>query len=113
MNRFPIGRLRARIGGGRLKIQHGIIDNLRGVLERMLVQDEDGAIKVIIPGSIKPIPSLGHGKNIQMRVTIPIANGFKAIAVGAGARQEVFINTTLSSEELERLISNSGAFYKV
>lgn len=108
MNHFH-GRLRARAGGGRLKIQHSIIDNLRGILERMLKNDVAGAIKVIIPGSIKPILSQGHGKHVQLNLTVPIVNGYKAIAIGSGARQEVFINTSLTQADLERLISASGA----
>jgi hypothetical protein len=37
-------------------------------------------------------------------VTVPTANGWKAIALSAGARQELFISTALGREELEQAI---------
>jgi hypothetical protein len=41
-----------------------------------------------------------------MRVTVPTTNGWKAIALSAGARQELFISTTLSKEALESILDN-------
>jgi hypothetical protein len=37
-------------------------------------------------------------------VTVPVQNGWKAIALSAGARQELFISTSLGKAELERSI---------
>ena len=102
--------LRSRVGGFRLKIEHGIIDGLRETLEKMLVLDADrGAINVIVPGTIAPIKATGHGKSVKIRVTIPIANGFKCIAVASGSRQEVFINTSMVEKELNKLIQEAIA----
>ena len=42
--------------------------------------------------------------DVKIRVTVPITNGWKAIALSAGARQELFISTGLSKDELERAI---------
>ena len=41
-----------------------------------------------------------------MRVTVPTTNGWKAIALSAGARQELFISTTLSKEQLESILND-------
>jgi hypothetical protein len=39
---------------------------------------------------------------VKVRVTVPTANGWKAIALSAGARQELFVSTSLPREDLER-----------
>jgi hypothetical protein len=44
---------------------------------------------------------------VQFRVTVPTANGWKALALSAGARQELFISTTLGKEELERALQQA------
>jgi hypothetical protein len=84
---------------GRLKIEHSIIDGLRPVLERMLEWDE---IRTIVPGVIKPVRD-ARGE-VKMRVTVPTTNGWKAIALAAGSRQELFISTALTQAELEGVI---------
>jgi len=85
----------------RLKIEHSIIDGLRPVLERML--DAKPEIRAIVPGVIRPVRD-AKGK-VQIRVTVPVTNGWKAIALAAGARQELFISTTMTKDELEETIS--------
>jgi hypothetical protein len=37
-----------------------------------------------------------------VRVTVETTNGWKCIALSAGARQELFVSTDLSKEELEK-----------
>jgi hypothetical protein len=44
---------------------------------------------------------------VKIRVTVPITNGWKAIALSAGARQELFISTGMSKDELERAITQA------
>ena len=39
---------------------------------------------------------------VKIRVTVPTTNGWKAIALSAGARQELFISTELKKEELAK-----------
>src|SRR6476646_2366971 len=89
--------MRLRAAQNKLKIEHSIIDGVRGMLERLLASTPQ--IRSVIPGVIRPVRD-ARGK-IQVRVTVPTQNGWKAIALSAGARQELFISTTLGKEELE------------
>lgn len=85
---------------GKLKIEHSIIDGLRDVLETILASED--RIRSIIPGVIRPVRD-AKGK-VELRVTVPVVNGWKAIALAAGARQELFISTDLDKPALEKLI---------
>lgn len=95
--------MRLRAAKGRLKVEHSIIDGLRPVLQRLLEQNPE--IRSIIPGVIKPVRD-ARGEPV-IRVTVPTANGWKAIALRAGARQELFVSTALSKESLEELIRSA------
>jgi hypothetical protein len=46
---------------------------------------------------------------LKVRVTVPTQNGWKAIALSAGARQELFISTDWRKEELETALEKAGA----
>jgi hypothetical protein len=92
--------MRLRTAQGRLKIEHSIIDGLRPVLERLLAENE--AIRSIVPGVIRPVRDAKGPPAI--RVTVATTNGWKSIALSAGARQELFISTDLAKEELEERI---------
>ncbi|QOY86063.1 DUF2103 domain-containing protein [Paludibaculum fermentans] len=92
--------MRLRASQNKLKIEHSIIDGLRPVLERLLVHDD---IRSIIPGVIKPVRDARGA--VKIRVTVPTQNGWKAIALSAGARQELFVSTAIPQEELERRIA--------
>ena len=92
--------MRLRKVQNRLKVEHSIIGGLRDVLERLLEANSD--IRSVIPGVIRPVRD-AKGE-VKIRVTVPITNGWKAIALSAGARQELFISTGLSKDELERAI---------
>ncbi len=94
--------MRLRASQNKLKIEHSIIGGLRPVLER-LVEHED--IRAIIPGVIRPVRDAKGA--VRIRITVPLPNGWKAIALAAGARQELFISTTLSREELEAAIDRA------
>ena len=91
--------MRLRASGNRLKIEHSIIDGLRPVLERMLEWDE---VRTIVPGVIKVVRD-ARGE-VKIRVTVPTTNGWKAIALAAGSRQELFISTAIEKIELEGII---------
>src|SRR5581483_9337639 len=95
---------RLRTAKGKLKIEHSILDNLRPVLER-LVERED--IRSIIPGVIRPVRD-AKGP-VKIRITVPTQNGWKAIALANGARQELFISTALSEQELAAAIDTAIA----
>ena len=98
--------MRLRASNNRLKIEHSIIDGLRRVLERLLDANPE-AIRSVVPGRISPVRD-ARGK-IQIRVTVPTQNGWKGIALAAGARQELFISTPLTKPELERLLTQALA----
>src|SRR5580658_9872330 len=90
---------RLRTAKGKLKIEHSILDDLRPVLERLVEHEE---IRSIIPGVIRPVRD-AKGV-VKIHVTVPTQNGWKAIALANGARQELFISTALGQEALERLL---------
>ena len=92
--------MRLRTAKGKLKIEHCIVDGLRPVLERNQSQ-----IRSVIPGVIRPVRD-AKGDPV-IRVTVPTANGWKAIALSSGARQELFISTSLSKPEVENLIGEA------
>ena len=97
--------MRLRTAKDRLKIEHSIIDGLRPILEELLAAN--AAIRSVIPGVIRPVRD-ARGK-VRVRVTVPTQNGWKAIALSAGARQELFISTALGKEELEAALTSAGA----
>jgi len=41
-------------------------------------------------------------------VTVPTTNGWKAIALSAGARQELFISTSLERNQLEEALDRAA-----
>ena len=92
--------MKLRAAQGKLKIEHSIIDGLRPVLERLLKISAD--IRSVIPGVIRPVRDAKGLPTI--RITVPTTNGWKAIALSAGARQELFISTTLLKEDLEQVL---------
>jgi hypothetical protein len=92
---------RLRTAGGKLKVEHSIIDGLRRVLETLLERRPDD-VRMIVPGVIKPVRD-ARGK-LRMKVSVPTTNGWKALAFSAGARQEIFISTAMSKEELEQAL---------
>src|SRR3954454_15106242 len=97
--------MRLRTTKDRLKVEHSIIDGVREILEEMLLANEQ--IRSIIPGVIRPVRD-ARGK-VKMRITVPTQNGWKGIALSAGARQELFISTELTQEQLEAAFGKAGA----
>jgi len=96
--------MRLRASQGKLKIEHSIIDGVRPLLERLLAGNPE--VRSVIPGVIKPVrDARGPGK---VRVTVPTSNGWKAIALSAGARQELFISTALTKEQHELALERAG-----
>jgi hypothetical protein len=97
--------MRLRTARDRLKVEHAIIDGVRDILETMLAAGP--AVRSVIPGVIRPVRD-ARGK-VRVHVTVPTQNGWKAIALSAGARQELFISTNLSREDLETALEQAGA----
>jgi hypothetical protein len=97
--------MRLRTAKDRLKVEHSIIDGVREILETLLEARPE--IRSVIPGVIRPVRD-AKGK-VRVRITVPVPNGWKAIALSAGARQELFISTALAQEELESALRAAGA----
>src|SRR5579871_1230953 len=97
--------MRLRTAKDRLKVEHSIIDGVREILERVLAETPE--IRSIIPGVIRPVRD-ARGP-VKVRLTVPVQNGWKAIALSAGARQELFVSTTLTDKELEKAFRDAGA----
>ena len=97
--------MRLRTAQDRLKVEHSIIDGVRGILESLLAANPE--IRSVIPGVIRPVRD-AKGK-VRMRITVPTQNGWKAIALRAGARQELFISTNLGKDELQAALGKAGA----
>ena len=95
--------MRLRKVQGKLKVEHSILDGVREVLERLL--DANNAIRSVIPGVIRPVRD-AKGP-VRIRVTVPTTNGWKAIALSAGARQELFVSTTAGKDELAAMIKTA------
>jgi hypothetical protein len=97
--------MRLRTAKDRLKIEHSIIDGVREILEELLARNPE--IRSVIPGVIRPVRD-ARGK-VKVRITVPVQNGWKAIALSAGARQELFISTDWPKESLEKALERAGA----
>jgi hypothetical protein len=92
--------VRLRTLQGKLKVEHAILDGLRPLLAKLLAQNP--AVRSVIPGVIRPVRDAKGPPKI--RVTVPTTNGWKGIALSDGARQELFISTDLSKDDLEQAI---------
>ena len=97
--------MRQRASQDRLKVEHSIIDGVRDVLERLLTENPE--IRSIVPGVIRPVRD-ARGP-VKIRITVPTVNGWKGIALSAGARQELFISTTFTRERLENALASALA----
>jgi hypothetical protein len=96
--------MRLRKVQGKLKVEHSILDGVRDILERLL--EGNAAIRSVIPGVIRPVRD-AKGE-VRIHVTVPTTNGWKAIALSAGARQELFISTSFSKDQLEEALRRAS-----
>ncbi len=97
--------MRLRSNNDRLKIEHAIVDGVRRMLMRLLEDNPD--IRSIVPGRIAQVRD-AKGK-VSVRITVPTMNGFKAIALSDGARQELFISTSLTQQQLEAALQQASS----
>src|SRR5215208_6071819 len=97
--------MKLRTAQGKLKIEHSIIDGVRDLLKRLLADNPE--IRSVIPGVIRPVRD-AKGE-IKVRVTVQTQNGWKAIALSQGARQELFVSTGMDRDQLERAIERALA----
>jgi hypothetical protein len=96
--------MRLRTAGNKLKVEHSIIEGVRDLLERLLARHAE--VRSVIPGVIRPVRD-AKGE-VRVRITVPTSNGWKAIALSAGARQELFISTSYTREQLEAALRECG-----
>ncbi|KAB8335764.1 metal-binding protein [Scytonema tolypothrichoides VB-61278] len=86
---------------GRLVWNHSThISGLIPILERLIKQD---GIQTVTPGQIGRVK--GHSPHLQLRISVPIRGGFKAIARHGKTVQEVFIVTNLDQNQLQEAIA--------
>lgn len=97
--------MRLRTRQGKLKVEHSILGGVESFLKRLLEQTPE--IRSVIPGVIRPVRD-AKGE-VRVRITLPTVNGWKAIALSDGARQELFISTSLNKDELEQAIRRAIA----
>ena len=97
--------MRLRTARDRLKVEHSIIDGVREILEALLAANPE--IRSVIPGVIRPVRD-ARGK-VRVHITVPVQNGWKAIALSAGARQELFISTAWGREEVLAALARAGS----
>lgn len=96
--------MRLRKLQGKLKVEHAILGGVRIFLDKLLARNP--AVRSVIPGVIRPVrDAKGPAK---IRVTVPTTNGWKAIALSDGARQELFISTSLNRVDLEQAIRQAS-----
>lgn len=94
--------MRLRTAKGKLKIEHSILDNLRPVLDRLVLRED---IRSIIPGVIRQVRD-AKGP-VKIHITVPTQNGWKAIGLCNGARQELFISTAMTEAELTKAVAQA------
>jgi len=99
-----MAKMRLRTENNRLKIEHSILDGVRAMLNRLLRDRDD--IRSIVPGRIAIVRD-ARGP-VKVRVTVPVTNGWKAIALSDGARQELFISTTMDRDALETALKKAA-----
>lgn len=97
--------MRLRTSQGKLKVEHSILDGVGRFLKKLLAQTPE--IRSVIPGVIRPVRD-ARGP-VQVRITTPVVNGWKAIALSDGARQELFISTDLTKEQLDQAVARALA----
>ncbi|ABG49558.1 conserved hypothetical protein [Trichodesmium erythraeum IMS101] len=86
---------------GRLVWNHSThIEGLIRILDKLT---QHKGIETVTPGVIGR--SKSHIPHIKLKISVPIRGGFKLIARQGKTVQEVFILTSLTQEDLEKLIT--------
>jgi hypothetical protein len=95
--------VKLRTANNKLKIEHSIIDGVKPFLIRLL--DDNPEIRSVVPGVIRPVRDARGA--LKVHLTVSTTNGWKGIALSAGARQELFISTSLTKDQLEAAIAKA------
>ena len=86
-----------------MKVEHSIIGGVRQLLECLLAGNPE--VRSVVPGVIRQVRD-ARG-TVRVHLTVPTVNGWKAIALSSGARQELFISTSLPRDQLERALAQA------
>lgn len=86
-------------GSGKIKMQHHMIQGLRGLLESIESWPE---IRTLIPAAIKHARGAGA---LRLKIQYVTPTGLKCIATRTGAAQEVFIVTPDPERVAQRLLA--------
>ena len=95
--------MRLRAAQGKLKVEHSIIGGVRQMLECLLADNPE--VRSVVPGVIRQVRDARGA--VRVHVTVPTVNGWKAIALSSGARQELFISTALPKDQLEWVLAQA------
>ena len=57
----------------------------------------------------RTVHRIAKGSVVAVHITVPTQNGWKAIALSDGARQELFISTPMGKEDLEAALRKAAA----
>jgi len=90
---------------GRLVITHSTY--VEGLIPWLKSLAGDEAIQTITPGVIARVR--GRSPGLKLRLSTPMRGGFKLMARRGSTVQEVFVVTSLDSNELERRIAECKA----
>ena len=85
---------------GRLVLNHST--NIEGLIPILQKLANNANIKTVTPAVISRVR--GKSSKLQIRLSVKTINGYKAIARKGKTAQEVFISTSLSKDELKRII---------
>jgi len=86
---------------GRLVLNHST--HLPGLIARLERLTAVPGIATITPGALSR--TRGHVPQFELRISVPIAGGYKLIARSGKTVQEVFVVTTLSAADLTAAIA--------
>ena len=85
---------------GRLVFNHST--NLEGLIPILKRLAKEEKIQTITPACISKVK--GRSTNFKIRISVRTISGYKAIARKGRSAQEVFITTSLSKDELKKLL---------
>jgi len=93
--------MRLRTAQNKLKIEHSIIEGVLEMLERLLAANP-GTVRSVARGVIRRVH---NASGVKVHVTV-LQNGWKAIALSAGARQELSLATDTASRTVTEPVSH-------
>lgn len=87
---------------GRLVLNHST--HIPGLLPVLMRLAEQPGIQTVTPGRLARVK--GRPVPLKIKVTVPISGGYKLQARSKGNVQEVFVVTSLSAQDLQKLVDH-------